>query len=381
MNASSKRLYILLMDDDPEVLQQLVESLPSHRQNYSILWEPCGDFDEAFNRISTRRYDVIVTDLYRDQKGKVKGTEPGTARGLNNIEAIRNKRFCPVVAFSDGSVPEGFKEGPFTKFADKSGGNADILAKLDSVLETGIPEIAKKLHDELDGVGAAYLWGFLERNWSHLKQNELVDVAVTERLIRRRAAIQIGRINPSSSSELEQVEGVEFYICPKISLGEYRLGEIIKSKETGEFRVVLTPHCHLTVQAGETAPRVDMVLTIKTAPATTIINQREWPKQQEKRMEQLRRRIKANPEIGKPEGRYWFLPRFLQMPDLYCDFMSLESLPYDELLHRFEPFAVLDTPFAEALQACFTKFYSVVGVNNLRVERFMHLIPTGDASS
>jgi len=63
------------------------------------------------------------------------------------------------------------------------------------------------------------------------------------------------------------------------------------------------------------------------------------------------------------------------MPDLYCDFMSLESLPYKELIEKYEPFSVLDTPFAEALQASFTRFYSAVGVGNLRPERFTHLIP------
>ncbi|HEY1663826.1 MAG TPA: hypothetical protein VGI03_15520 [Verrucomicrobiae bacterium] len=363
------------MDDDAEVLQQLCDSLPSERKNYYLVWESCGDFDDAFKRISTRRYDLVVTDLYRDQKTQRKGLEPGNAKGLINIEAIRQTRFCPVVAFSDGSMPEGFKEGPFTKFADKSGGNADILAKLDLLLDTGIPGIAKKLHDELDGVGAEYMWSFLEKNWDNLKGTELENSEVTERLIRRRAAIQMGRLNSNSSFELEEVEGLEFYICPKISQGEYRLGEIIKSKQTNEFRVILTPHCHLRIQSGETMPRADMVLTIKTFPAMEIVKQKKWDKNPEQQMDQLRRRIKNAPEIGRPEGRYWFLPRFGTMEDLYCDFMSIESMPYADLQNKYEPFAVLDTPFAEALQACFTRFYSAVGVGDLKPERFKHLIP------
>jgi CheY-like chemotaxis protein len=375
MSYSSNTLHILLMDDDPEVLQQLQESLPATRKDYSLVWEPCQDFEEALRRISARRYDLVVTDVYRDQKGRAKGIDPGDAKGLNSVQAIRGHRFCPVVAFSDGSKPEGFPQGPFLEFADKSGGNADILAKLDSILETGIPGIAKRLHDELDGVGAAYMWDFLDRNWDRLRQNELANPTVTERLIRRRAATQLGRISPQSGGELGEVEGVEFYVRPKISQGEYRLGEIVKSKATGEFRVILTPHCHLTVQAGEAVPRADFVLTVKAVPALEVINQKKWDKDPSKQVEQLRRRIKANPEIGKPEGRYWFLPRFFEMPDLYCDFMRLESLPYAELLNGYEPFGVLDSPFAEAFQACFTKFYAAVGTGNLRPERFTHLIP------
>ena len=373
----NKTLNILLMDDDPDVLEQLRSLLPSERRGYTLIWEPCDDFEKAFRLISSRRFDLVVTDIYRDQTdhGKPKNLEPGNAKGLFNVEAIRQTRFCPVVAFSDGSIPLGFTEGPFTKFADKSAGNKDILAKLDLLLDTGIPQIAQRLHNELDGVGAEYLWTFLERNWDHLKTNGLANPIVAERLIRRRAATQLGRLNPDSSVELGDVEGVEFYICPKISNREYRLGEILKHIDTGSFRIILTPHCHLTVQTGDTKPKADMVLTIKTYPASEIINQKKWPKEPAEKLEQLRRRIKTTPEIGKPEGRYWFLPQFNTMPDLYCDFMSLESLPYKELIEKYEPFSVLDTPFAEALQASFTRFYSAVGVGNLRPERFTHLIP------
>lgn len=377
MSTENKTLHILLMDDDQDVLEQLQALLPTELQGYKLLWEPCDDFDKAFNLISSRRYDLVVTDIYRDQKehGKPKNLEPGNAKGLFNVEAIRQKRFCPVLAFSDGSMPLGFIEGPFTKFADKSSGNKDIIAKLVSLLDTGIPQIAKRLHDELDGIGAEYLWTFLEKNWDHLKSNGLANPIVAERLIRRRAATQLGRLIPNSSVEYGDVEGVEFYICPKISDQEYRLGEILTHKESGSFRVILTPHCYLTIQAGDKIPRADMVLTIKTFLAGDIINQKKWSREPAEQIEQLRRRIKATPEIGKPEGRYWFLPQFNTMPDLYCDFMSLESLPYKELTEKYQPFAVLDTPFAEALQASFTKFYSAVGVGNLRPDRFMHLIP------
>jgi len=76
----------------------------------------------------------------------------------------------------------------------------------------------------------------------------------------------------------------------------------------------------------------------------------------------------------QPEGRYWFLPGFLDMPDLYCDFLQLESIPYKDALDQHERFAVLDTPFAEAFQSCFTRFYSAVGLPILNVNRFQSLI-------
>lgn len=87
-----------------------------------------------------------------------------------------------------------------------------------------------------------------------------------ERLVRRRAAIQIGRLNISAEelAEIEYVEGAEFYIWPTISGDELRLGELLQHKQSKEYRVVLTPHCHLTIQPGDTSPRADYVLTVKT---------------------------------------------------------------------------------------------------------------------
>jgi hypothetical protein len=50
------------------------------------------------------------------------------------------------------------------------------------------------------------------------------------------------------------------------------------------------------------------------------------------------------------------------MPPLYVDLLQLESLAIQEALDEWETFAVLDTPFAEALQSCFVGFYSAVGL-------------------
>jgi hypothetical protein len=57
------------------------------------------------------------------------------------------------------------------------------------------------------------------------------------------------------------------------------------------------------------------------------------------------------------------------MPHLYVDFLQLESLKMRDAL-EWESFAVLDAPFAEALQSCFVGFYSAVGLPMLDPERF-----------
>ena len=248
------------------------------------------------------------------------------------------------------------------------------------IIDTGIPEIARKLHDELDRAAGSYLWEFLEGHWDDLK-NDLSASDVLERLVRRRASIQIGRLDPDATlpAEVERVEGLEFYIYPPVSGEEIRLGQILQLKNQEEYRVVLTPHCHLTVQQGETKPKADYVLVARTVPARDILEQ--YPPEgrtNDRKLSNLARKTQSPADLGQPNGRYWFLPYFLNMPDLYCDFLQIESLSFDTIESEYVRFAVLDTPFAEALQSCFARFYSAVGLPGLQMDRFQHLILNGD---
>jgi hypothetical protein len=160
--------------------------------------------------------------------------------------------------------------------------------------------------------------------------------------------------------ERPHVEGAEFYLVPRIAT-ELRLGQIIE--QGGEFRAVLTPHCHLALQPGDPAPRADFVLTAKTISAATLFETEPLLGNTDaKRLSDLGRRIQSPAGFGRPLGRYWFLPGFLSMSHRYVDFLQLESLTMKSILEDWISFAVLDIPFAEAFQSSFVRFYSAVGL-------------------
>jgi CheY-like chemotaxis protein len=376
-------LNVLLIDDDPDSLRLLRESLPETVADATIRWEDCGTFEEAFQRIEDRRFDVVVTDIYRDRTSIRKNTVTGDPQGKTVLDEIRDRRFCPVLLFTDGTFPEEPLEGPFVKLADKSPGNAQILEKLGELIRTGIPDLAHRLHDELDTTNGSYLWGFLNANWAALESGGLTQPEVLDRLIHRRAAVQLGRLETSLDGPVERptIEGAEFYLRPRIAR-EVRLGQILE--RGGRYRVVLTPHCHLVVQQGHEAPRADYVLTAKTEMANSLFDRMPLEgNSATKKLADLGRRIQSPAGFGSPRGRYWFLPGFLAMPDLYVDFLQLESVEYKTIVERggeekegsWRTFAVLDTPFAEALQSCFVGFYSSVGLPTLDPNRFTNLLP------
>ncbi|MFV1990868.1 MAG: hypothetical protein ACC652_09040, partial [Acidimicrobiales bacterium] len=222
---------------------------------------------------------------------------------------------------------------------------------------------------------------FLEKNWDSLKE-KLANDSTLERLVRRRAAMQLGRLASGAGglSEVETIEGLEYYVCPHIA-EEFRLGEILKVRDSDEYCVISTPHCHLTIQTGAESPRADLVLVVKTVTAEEVW--KAHPLQggtEEKRLKGMAglTQSPARHDKIKPKGRYWFLPGFLDMPDLYCDFSKVESVPFGNLEEGYERFAVLDAPFAEALQSCFTAFYSAVGLPSLNVEQYRELARKSD---
>jgi CheY-like chemotaxis protein len=384
-------LNVLLIDDDDESLTLLEESLPRAIEDHTIRWEPCGTFEDAFERIAERRFDVVVTDIYRDRTGKAKNPVTGDPQGKTVLQEIRDRRFCPVLLFTDGAFPDKPQEGPFVKLADKSSGNSQIVDKLRELIHTGIPELAHRLHDELDTTSGSYLWEFLDANWAALESGGLTQPIVLDRLIHRRAAVQLGRLETSADGPMERptIEGAEFYLRPQIAR-DMRLGHILE--QGGEYRVVLTPHCHLVVQPGQQKPRAEFILTAKTVPAAELFGQIPLEgNSAKKRLDDLRRRIQSPAGFGKPQGRYWFLPGFLAMPHLFVDFLQLESLEYGTVVKEadnedhedtdWSSFAVLDAPFAEALQSCFVSFYSAVGLPMLDPERFADLDSAESAPS
>jgi hypothetical protein len=384
MSNGTTRLQVLLVEDESDDLRQYERDFPNVFSSCQVEADihPCDNFDEAFKRMSNPlyRYDLIISDTY---KGEIKHRD---AQVMGMVKKYRGTRFCPLVVYSSGVKPPELDETAFIVWADKSK-PGDIERAINQLLNTNIPQLARKLHDELERSAGSYLWGFLEKNWDQLQDTKLQTPEILERLIRRRASVQLGRLNPNSdlAEEVQHITSADFYIMPPIS-SNYRLGHILQHKKDNSLHVLLTPHCHLEIQEDQSTPRADYVLIVPAFHFDEIIrhaytkqsgeelprSQFQWGTNRDKVSEKLRRHIQSPSEFSSPKGRYWFLPGFMDIPNSYCDFMRVRSIPFKEVTD-YVPLAVLDTPFAEALQSCFTSFYSSVGIPNLNPLHFMHL--------
>src|SRR6266567_1862148 len=153
------KLQVLLVEDDSGDLKRFEQALPPvfQQNQVEVTLHPCGDFADAFKFASDplRRYDLIISDTYRG------ATQNGDADVLNMVNAYRGSKFCPLVVYSSGVKPATLKESQFVLWADK-GKPGDIERALTDVLKTGVPQIARKLHEELEKSAASFLWPFLE---------------------------------------------------------------------------------------------------------------------------------------------------------------------------------------------------------------------------
>lgn len=372
-------LEILVVDDDEEVVRQLRQLLPDKVGDTDVKYHYETSFELALELLDRYRYDILVSDIYVARDTKHKKPEDAEVKARALLETIRGRRACPVILITDGQLPEEFKGHPFVLPLDKGATTFtdDLEKAIGSLIATGIPEIARELHEEIDRYAGSFLWGFLEKNWDKLQANPNgFDREALERVVRRRASFQLARLTEHDgvAEERQVADPCDYYIMPPIG-SNLRLGEILRSNDDGSFRVVLTPHCHLIVQPNQEAPRADWLLTLRTIPAADLLADKAWGGNPPSKLRN--RSAIPSRDVGLPEERYCFLPGFLDVPDLYCDLMQTEAIRYADIGTSWTRIAALDAPFAEALQASFARLFGAVGLPNLNTDRIMHLLPPG----
>jgi len=374
-------LQVLLVEDDPDDMRSFLRDFPSLFAELGIdaKLHAVDSFEEANRLIDdrSRRFDLILSDTYRGEQKK------GDAAVIDMVNRYRGSRFCPLVVFSASAKPDELMLGAFVVWAEKaeSGG---IEKAIKHMLLTGIPQAARQLHDELDRLAGSYLWEFLEKRWKQLEEGGHIQSDILSRLIRRRAALQLAEMTAAEGTfaPVTSVHGLEFYMYPPINRSRYSLGEVIRSKrDRDDIRVILTPHCFLVIQPGKERPRAEFVTTIKAVGAASVLGGKKIQTvkdlaDDEKQHKKLK--TWATPpsgqDVGTPDGRYWYLPAFLEIPHLYCDFMQVHSLPYGQSREEYESLAVLAPPYAESLQACYGSFHGSVGIPSINPASILSLL-------
>ena len=298
------------------------------------MFDKKSNFESAYEAIANLhvRYDLVISDTYRGNHAN------RDAAVVKMIETYRAGRFAPLVVCSSASRPATLKSSAFVTWADKAV-PGEIESAIEATLRIGIPQIARALHDEIDRTAGNYLWKFLEDNWEKLGGSSRLTKEQMERIIRRRAALKISDLIPGSDaySAIPKRHGLEYYIYPALEQSYFNLGDIVRDRETKHLRVVLTPHCYLAIDASRTKPKADFVLTVKTVDASIVIGEEKIKNAREAVVATQDNKLASwsrNKVDSKPAGRHWYLPKFLEIPHSFCDFLQIESFDHQQLWDR-----------------------------------------------
>lgn len=356
--------HFLVVEDKETFISQLQEILPSCVEAPdTVKVEICPTFQEATTRLKAEKYDVLILDLKDDSESAIDDVE--NPAGLKIFDELKKTRFTPVVFYT--ALPEKVRgdETSFVRVVEKTEGVTRVRDEVKSVLGTQLPRLSR----ELEEVQRAYMWDFVSTHWQQFPTSrDQGDIAY---LLARRLAISLegfavklaAAIGGSEEGPSDEWKAHPMILYVKPPFERHRLaGDIVAdgAADARQYWMVLTPSCdfaqckadYIVLAKCENLSRQEEYVNWKAgkeAPSKTSVDSLE--------------KLIGDNRKHQPE-RFKFLPGTFFLPDLVVDFQQLRSIDVDSL-KNFEAIATLDSPFAEAMLARFSRYFARVGTPDI----------------
>lgn len=362
----------LVFDDDPEILELLVEELeePGFLGDDVVCCRTVDNFEDAKKFVETGNFDLVILDLQDEvADANIRNAASDEFSGERILGFLKNKQFIPVI-FNTGYADKiSHLQSHFVKVVRK-GAAGELANAIRDTFSTKLPSLIRYVQDEQK----KYLWGHVEEHWnstSELKEDGEVAYLLARRLANSLSAGSIRRFFNSEHVGHATVHPVEYYIWPSLN-ATVSLGDIYVGRADGFYYLVINPACDF--EQG----KADTVLLVKCKRIeefaefeqvrNTVASKQDVSANKRKELAAL---IGDNRKVsgGQPD-RYKYLPGTSFLPHLVVDFQVLTQLLLEDFVvgELFEKIATLDTPFAEGIQAKFARYYSRFGVPDLNFD-------------
>lgn len=367
---------LLFVDDDPETCEQVARYLGEQ-----VVVEPDGklkvdtevDFNKALDRLESSHYDFVVLDVRFGPWDEEREEEAG----IITLDLIKNRRFVPVIFYTGLPNKVRHLETPLIRIIEKTEGVTKILSTIKEIFATKIPIVNRALLRHVEEVQRDYMWDFVARNWE--KFGDTPDRTSLAYLLARRLAKSLdGPGIQQLAEELGDTTGVwcgednvhpmMYYVIPPIS-AEPTTGDIFSKSidDQTEYTVLLTPSCDIDKGKAEWMLFARCLL-LSEQPEYVEFAQNPGDRKAKGKIKSL---LNDNREGKQPE-RFKFLPSVIDLPDMVVDFQQLMAITLDEFNSlkeqgKLERIASLDSPYAEALIARFTRYFGRLGVPDLHI--------------
>lgn len=360
---------VVLVEDNADLVRQMEEyfskRIVAGRKLHLL---PELNWDNAFRAVKERKADLFILDIY---KGDAR--IGGERIGESVLAEIHSNGFVPIILHTN--LPEGLEEhtNEFIRLVPKEAGLPSLLAEIESLFATRVPQMHRALANHLDHSLRDYMWDFVVKNW-----NVLSPIASTPEFVRvliQRLAISfsmsgvgavVGEVFPEMAGKPvadDTIHPAEFYIKPPIG-NDPVLGDLRASKAGGaiQYWVVLWPTCDMVSVAGR-VPKTDKVLCARSTPLSTFKEYTDYAANQSGGTKKRLIALLKNTRDTTPD-RFHFLPGLCDIPDLVVDFQDL-AFPLLNDVRAWPSLGSLRSPQAEALSARFERYRNRIGTPDL----------------
>ena len=377
---------VLYVDDDPDFCRQVEGYLDGETIGDSdgvLKVQAISDFNSALIELESRRIDVLILDVRVGpyDEDTTEETKPEDESGLVEegvrvLDAVRQRRFVPVVFYTGLDYKVRDLESPVVRVVEKTKGVEELLESVKEIFNSALPQTNRALVHHLENVQRDYMWGFVARQWNRFGSN--ADRTALAYLLAKRLAISLSGSgiqqlaldlgdDTGTFTEDEKVHPMLYYLIPPVEsaplAGDLYYGTI--NEKNGHW-ILITPSCDM-VYGREKA---DHMLFARCSPLTGFPEFTAWEEGQPNPSTTVVRRLKSllrNNRQDSQSERFYFLPGALTLPDLVADLQDLVTLPRASAT-SLERTASLDSPFAEAFIARFSRYFGRLGTPDLDVD-------------
>ena len=365
-------LRVLVIEDNPQTAGQICRYLNDRECcGFQIKLEVFTDFPDGLSRLESGRFDLVILDVLKG------GADSNNEAGRRTFEAIKERRFLPVIFYTALEDRVEDLKSAVVKVVPKGQGVSALEGSLREQVGNGLPRVNRELNSHFENAIREYLWDFVPQHWDELTGAPEWESTLAYLLSRRiassldiegadRLAKSLGSTTSSSDEAEETVHPLRFYVIPPAADG-YRTGDILFESENSCYWMLLTPSCDLVPRRNR-SPWAEYVLIARCVGLDEFNEYTNWgggdpPSNLT--------RLLATP-AGRPanrqEGRYFFLPGVLDLPDMLIDFQQVRSIGFSDL-SSYEKIATLDSPFAESASSGYLQFLGRVGTPDLDTYR------------
>ncbi len=366
---------VLLVDDEIDQLELVSKYLDGKvvdEKGGKLQIEKEQDFDKAIGRLDSEEFDLLVLDVRLGPREDEKEEE----EGRKTLLVIKERQFLPIIFYT--ALPAKVKdlETPLIRVVEKTEGVTKILECIQEIFKTKIPEVNRELVKHVQEVQRDYMWHFVAKNWmlfGDTADRSCLAYLLARRLARsldspgiKNLAEKLGDTNSLVCRE-DNVHPMRYYVMPPVG-GRTIAGDIFIDARTepNKYLLLVTPSCDI-IQG-----KADVMLFAECKRLNEMKQFSEWNTNGDGTADKYKNPLWQLLENRSGE-RFYFLPSVFDLPDLVVDYQKLSSLELREVEQlreegKLKCLASLDSPYAEAVLARFSRYLGRLGTPNLNIE-------------